>query len=83
MTTQTLETRGEMSTHQRAHLLTEVDFKWLMAGIGLWVDPTRLHIDPTYANTSLQNALNSRCEPLHRCAVALKAELENENQEHR
>jgi len=49
-----------------------------MAGMGIWVDPTQLHVDPNYAKVSLQSALNSRCEPLHRCAVALKAELENE-----
>jgi hypothetical protein len=79
MNTQTFETPGDPSSHQRADMLTEVDFKWLMAGIGLWVDPTQLHIDPDYAKASLQNALNSRCEPLHRCALALKAELENEN----
>lgn len=60
-------------------MLTEVDFKWLMAGMGIWVDSAQLHMDPGYARANLQNALNSHCEPLRRCAVALKAELENEN----
>jgi hypothetical protein len=60
-------------------MLTEVDFKWLMAGIGIWVNPAQLHLDPGYAQASLQNALSSHCEPLRRCAVALKAELESES----
>jgi hypothetical protein len=78
MNTQTFGTPSDPNSHQRADILTEVDFKWLMAGMGFWVDPTQLHVDPNYAKVSLQSALNSRCEPLHRCAVALKTELENE-----
>jgi hypothetical protein len=77
MNTHTLDTNyGDPSGHQRADMLTEVDFKWLMAGLGIWVDPTQLHLDPGYAQASLQNALSSHCEPLLRCAAALKAELE-------
>jgi hypothetical protein len=79
MNMQTLDTPGDLSSHQRADMLTEVDFKWLMAGIGIWVNPVQLHLDPDYAHASLQNALHSHCEPLRRCAVALKAELESEN----
>ncbi len=75
---QTLDTLGDLSSHQRSDMLTEVDFKWLMAGIGIWVNPAQLRLDPGYAQASLQNALNSHCEPLRRCAMALKAELESE-----
>jgi hypothetical protein len=60
-------------------LVESKTFKWLMAGIGIWVDPTQLHLDPDYAQASLQNALRSHCEPLRRCALALKTELENES----
>jgi hypothetical protein len=79
MNTQARNTWGEFSNHQRSDMLTEVDFKWLMAGIGIWVDPTQLHHDPDYAKASLQNALHSHCEPLRRCAVALQTELEHES----
>lgn len=79
MNTQALNTWGDPGNHQRSDMLTEVDFKWLMAGIGIWVDPVQLHLDPDYARASLQNALRSPCEPLRRCAVALKSELENES----
>lgn len=78
MNTQTPNLWGEFSNHQRSDMLTEIDFKWLMAGLGFWVDPTQLHLDPNYAQASLQNALRSHCEPLRRCAVALKTELEHE-----
>jgi hypothetical protein len=79
MNTQTSNAWGEFSNHQRTYMLTEVDFKWLMAGIGIWIDPSQLHLDPDYAQVSLQNALRSNCEPLRRCAVALKTELEQES----
>jgi hypothetical protein len=80
MNTHTLDTTsGDPSGHQRADMLTEVDFKWLMAGMGMWVDPQQLHHDPGYAHDSVQRALLTPCEPLHRCALALAAELENQD----
>jgi hypothetical protein len=79
MNTHATNTWGDFSNHQRSDLLTEVDFKWLMAGIGIWIDPTQLHLDPVYAQANLQNALRSHCEPLRRCAVALRTELEQES----
>jgi hypothetical protein len=63
------------STHQRTELLAEVDFKWLMAGQGCWIDPSRLRIDRAYARDCLGSALNSGCEPLRRCAQRLLNEL--------
>lgn len=80
MNTQAINPRMDANSHQRAEMLTEVDFKWLMAGLGFWVDPTQLHRDPGYAQASLQNALHSGCEALCRCAVALRSELEQESQ---
>ena len=56
-------------------LLIEVDFKWLMAGQGNWIDPMRLHDDPLYAKHCLQAALNSPCDALRRCAHHLQEAL--------
>ena len=75
MNAQTLDALADPSNHQRHDLLVEVDFKWLMAGMGRWIDPVRLHTDPAYANDSVQCALQSGCEPLRRCALDLRAEL--------
>ena len=57
-------------------LLAEVDFKWLMAGQGWWVDTTRFHEDPTYAKTLLRCAMGSRSSALRVCAAALLTEIE-------
>jgi len=56
-------------------LLLEVDFKWLMAGQGCWVDPTRLRADPLYAASCLRTALRSPCEALQGCARFLQTAL--------
>ena len=56
-------------------LLLEVDFKWLMAGQGRWVDPQRLHSDPLYARGCLQSAIESPCDALQRCARYLQAQF--------
>ena len=60
---------------QEHNMLIEVDFKWLMAGQGCWIDPARIHSDPLYARACLQSALQSGCEPLRCCAASLQAEL--------
>lgn len=41
---------------ERDALLAEVDFKWLMAGQGWWVDTARFHGDPDYAAQFLRSA---------------------------
>ena len=56
-------------------MLIEVDFKWLMAGQGRWVDSVRLYQDPAYAHDCLTSALCSDCEPLRRCALYLHDRL--------
>lgn len=48
-----------------------VDFKWLMAGVGWWVDLTRLQRETAYANECLQFALRSDSELLRRHSVEL------------
>ncbi len=52
-------------------MLDEVDFKWLMAGQGWWVNTTRLHDDPGYANRLLRYALASSNASLRHCAERL------------
>ena len=52
-------------------LLTEVDFKWLMAGQGWHVDAARFQRDATYAEKLLQLALASSCAALCNCAAKI------------
>jgi len=71
MNTQT----GSGPDHIATHLLAEVDFKWLMAGQGCWVDPQRLLSDPAYAHQCLESAKNSPCDALRHCARMLQLAL--------
>lgn len=54
-------------------LLAEVDFKWLMAGHGQWIDLARLHDDASYAENLLGLALESPSFALRECAALLQA----------
>jgi hypothetical protein len=46
--------------------LNLVDFKWLMAGMGWWVDLSRLESEKAYRDECLQRALKSDSELLHK-----------------
>lgn len=59
----------------RATLLTEIDFKWLMAGQGRWIDTTRFHDDPSYAAGLIRWALASQSFALRECATLLQAQM--------
>lgn len=59
---------------ERLVLLAEVDFKWLMAGQGWWVDTTRFHRDPAYATRFLRLAMASPSFALRECAALLQAQ---------
>ena len=59
----------------QAALLAEVDFKWLMAGQGCWVDSQRLQADADYATDMLQRAHASSCTALRHCATTLQAQM--------
>ena len=63
------------SAEAQGLLLSEVDFKWLMAGQGWWINPQRLHCDPSYAAGFLRSALASPCDALRECAALLQARL--------
>jgi hypothetical protein len=66
---------GQDRHQQRNDMLIEVDFKWLMAGCGCWIDPDRLKTDTAYSEQCLAFAARSACEPLRVCADCLRSEL--------
>jgi len=51
--------------------LNLVDFKWLMAGLGWWVDLSRLQRDAAYAGECVQRGLASGSELLRQRSVEL------------
>ena len=57
---------------ERTELLEDVDFKWLMAGQGWWVDTGRIHTDPDYIHTMLNLASSTDSDVLHECAIHLQ-----------
>jgi hypothetical protein len=60
------------STEGDSRLLVHlVDFKWLMAGLGWWVDLNRLQHDAVYATECYSRAATSSCAPLRRAAATL------------
>lgn len=58
-----------------ACLLARVDFKWLMAGQGWWIDPHRFESDEAYAVEVLRFALASESLVLRECAASLQTQL--------
>ena len=66
-----MNTMPEQIPQEDDTFLNLVDFKWLMAGLGWWVDLSRLQRDTTYAGECVQHALNSGSELLRRRSVAL------------
>jgi hypothetical protein len=58
-----------------ALLLARVDFKWLMAGQGWWIDPHRFQHDLSYADAVLRLALASQSLPLRKCAASIRSQL--------
>jgi len=53
-------------------LLAEVDFKWLMAGRGQWIDLARFRCDSLYAAGLIRLALTSNSLALRECAALLQ-----------
>ncbi len=64
-----------VGTNDRRTLLTEVDFKWLMAGEGHWIDTERLHRDSHYAAAMLRVAFASHSFALRECAELLQTQI--------
>ena len=59
----------------QSSLLLEVDFKWLMAGHGWWVDTTRFREDAAYAASCLASAKGVPSATLRQCAATLQARM--------
>lgn len=60
---------------ERGLMLEEVNFKWLMAGVGWWVDMSRFRSDPLYANYYLNLAKTSDSIELRSCAGQLQQQM--------
>jgi hypothetical protein len=60
----------------RVQLLEEVNFKWLLAGMGWWIDMARFHNDLPYARHFLALAEASDSPALRDCAASLKSRNE-------
>lgn len=61
---------------ERVLLLEEVNFKWLLGGMGLWIDMVRFHNDPVYAARFLALAEASDSPALRKCAASLQGNKE-------
>ncbi|MEO5661612.1 MAG: hypothetical protein ABIQ90_17730 [Polaromonas sp.] len=56
-------------------LLAKVDFKWLMAGQGWWIDPKRFQCDPSYADGWLNIARASPSFALRARAASIQNQI--------
>ena len=54
-----MNTTFEQASGERPASVDLVDFKWLMAGVGWWVNVQRLQRDRAYADECLQRAMTS------------------------
>lgn len=62
---------------ERRLLLEEVNFKWLLAGLGYWIDMSRFHSDSSYASRFMELAEASDSVALRECAATLQSENVN------
>ena len=67
-----LPSYAQPNTDADLRLLEEVDFKWLMAGQGWWINAERLHSDQSYAAQCLALARDCELAPLRHCAALLQ-----------
>ena len=56
----------------RSLLLEKVKFKWLLAGIGCWIDMSRFQSDSSYASRFMEFAETSDSVALRDCAASLQ-----------
>ena len=66
-----MNTMPEQIPQEDDTFLNLVDFKWLMAGLGWWIDLSRLQRDTAYAGACVKNALTSGSELLRQRSAAL------------
>ena len=73
-TEQSAYARLTSGADSRVSMLAEVDFKWLMAGEGWWIDAPRFETDPSYAAGLIRLAMESSSFALRESAAALQAQ---------
>jgi hypothetical protein len=66
-----MNTKPEQASREHQTLVELVDFKWLMAGVGWWVDLSRLQRDKDYADECLHRAVGSGSQLLRERAAWL------------
>jgi hypothetical protein len=66
-----MDTTHIIGAREDDFVLNRVDFKWLMAGVGWWVDLSRLQNDRVYVDECLQRALRSNSELLRKRSAEL------------
>lgn len=64
--------QASVMTSERHSFLQDVDFKWLMAGHGWWIDADRFHSDSSYAAHWLKLAEASDMPVLRESAAQLQ-----------
>lgn len=69
----TLANEATSISDDRHVLLDEVNFKWLLAGLGLWIDMVRFRSEKSYANHFLTMAEVSDSPALRQSAAALRS----------
>ena len=67
--------QGANVVDARGLMLEEVNFKWLMAGMGWWVDMPRFRTDPVYAVHYLNLAKSTDSAELKKCAAQLQQQM--------
>ena len=67
-------TKSSTEPDGRSLLLEKVKFKWLMSGIGCWIDMSRFHSDSSYASRFMEMAETSDSVALRECAASLQSE---------
>jgi len=70
----TLANGVDSRNDDRHVLLDEVNFKWLLAGLGLWIDMVRFHTETNYTNHFLRLAEVSDSPALRDSAAALRSQ---------
>jgi len=60
------------NANRRGLILEEVKFKWLLAGLGWWIDMSRFHSEASYATHFLELAEASDSIALQESAASLQ-----------
>lgn len=70
-------TAAAQDHQERDQLLALINLKWLMSGLGYWIDINRFERDASYADHILTLALSIKHPALHACAMVLRARTDH------